>query len=209
MKVVSLISGGFDSAVSSYELLRQGVEIVFVHFHPRRIVKLSDNKVFRIAKRLKQFGRCEKIYFVPFENIQKEIVKHVPSRYRMLVYRRLMLRIAGEVLHEEGAFALATGDSLGQVASQTVENLRAVYAATPHPVFAPLLGEDKLDILRLAKKIETYELSVLPYEDCCSFLVPAHPETKASLAEIERVEKPLKIAELVAQGFANAKLVLL
>jgi thiamine biosynthesis protein ThiI len=208
MKVISLISGGFDSAVSSYEMLCKGVEVVFVHFHPQKITLPSDNKVFRIAQRLKEFGRCEKLYLVPFMEIQKEIVKHVPSRLRMLVYRRMMLRIAGEVLKKEEGFALLTGDSLGQVASQTVENLRVVYSAAPQAVLTPLLGADKSDILQAARKIETYELSVLPYEDCCSFLVPPHPETRASLKDIETAEKPLNIPELVATGLAQAKLVL-
>ena len=207
MKVISLISGGFDSAVSSYEMLRKGVEVVFVHFHPRKITNPSDNKVFCIAQRLKEFGTCEKIYLVPFMEIQKEIVKHVPSRFRMLVYRRMMLRIAGEVLKKEEGFALLTGDSLGQVASQTVENLRVVYSAAPYAVLTPLLGADKSDILQIARKIETYELSILPYEDCCSFLVPPHPETRASLKDIENAEKPINIPELVATGLAQTKLV--
>ena len=206
MKAVSLISGGIDSAVSSCKFLKKGFELVFVHFHQQSEIG-RQNKVVEIVRHLRKFGNVSKLYMVPFKDIQKEIIMHVPGDLRMLVYRRMMLRIAEKILHDENASAFITGDSLGQVASQTVENLSSVYSVTPHPIFTPLLGEDKKDIMKIAREIETYELSILPYEDCCSFLISPHPETRSTMEEIKDAEKSLDVERLAVEGYKNAKLV--
>ncbi len=205
MRVVSLLSGGIDSPVSTYQMLRKGCEVVCVHFYQQTSTS-SESKVVRICRHLKKFGNL-KLYMVPFKDIQLELIKRVPARVRMLVYRRMMLRIANVFLEKENARFFVTGDNLGQVASQTLQNLNAVYSVVSMPVLTPLFGEDKVDIVKIAREIGTYELSILPYEDCCSFLVDPHPELRSTSAQLDEVEKSLDVRSLVQEGVLKAKLV--
>jgi len=145
-----------------------------------------------------------RLYVVPFGKTQKKIVAGVPSRLRMLVYRRFMLRIASRIAEREGAKALVTGDNLSQVASQTLNNLDAVYAATDVMVLAPLMGMNKNETVALAKKIGTYETSILPYADCCTFFVARHPETRATRKQLEEAEARLDVEGLVEEAFSGA-----
>ncbi|HLF54563.1 MAG TPA: 7-cyano-7-deazaguanine synthase [Candidatus Nanoarchaeia archaeon] len=205
MKVISLLSGGLDSPVAVYMMLKQGCDVVAVHFHQQTSTNGAQNKVVKLVKYLKKFGNL-KLYLVPFKDIQLELIKHVPAKVRMLVYRRFMFRIAELILKKESANALVTGDSLGQVASQTVENLVAVYSSVKSKIFTPLLGENKKDIVKTAREIGTYDLSILPYEDCCSFLVSPHPNLKSSASVLENCEQALDVESLVRKGFEGSRL---
>lgn len=206
MKVVSLLSGGIDSPVSTYQMLMLGCDVICVHFHMQTVTGGAENKVVKICNHLKQFGNL-KLYSVPFKEIQLELIKGVPAKVRMLAYRRMMLRIANVFLEKENARYFVTGDNLGQVASQTLQNLNAVYHVVSRPILNPLLGEDKNDIMRMAREAGTYEISILPYEDCCSFLVAKHPELRATSVGLDEAEQALDVKGLVQKGVLGARLV--
>ena len=138
-----------------------------------------------------------KLFLVPFADLQREIVAYAPPPLRVLLYRRFMMRIAEVLALEEGAQGLVTGDSLGQVASQTLENLKAVSSVTQLPIFRPLIGDDKEDIIRTARSIETYDISILPDQDCCTMFVPKHPETMARIERLDQAESALDVSRLV------------
>ncbi|MBW2973465.1 7-cyano-7-deazaguanine synthase [Candidatus Woesearchaeota archaeon] len=209
MKLISLLSGGIDSAVSSYMLLKRGAQMVFVHFHNQTIQKrYVENKVVKTAKILSKFTKKKtKLYLVPFKQLQQEIIKKVPARYRMIVYRRVMFMIAEEILKKEKAKAFVTGDSMGQVASQTLDNLEVIYDAAKEPVFTPLLGMDKVDIIKKAEEIGTFETSILPYSDCCSFMIAKHPETRANLNKIKELESKIDFQKLIKETLEKTKII--
>ena len=187
-KIVSLISGGIDSPVSAFMIMKRGCEVVAVHFFNSTLhsPKVRE-KIKMIAEKLAEFHRI-KLYMVPFEEIQREIIRSIPSKYRMVIYRRSMMRMANIIAEKESAKAIVTGDSLSQVASQTLDNLNVIYNASSLPVLSPLIGMDKEEIIEIAKRIGTYEISILPYEDCCSLMIARHPETRAKLHEIMKIE---------------------
>jgi thiamine biosynthesis protein ThiI len=196
-KVIALLSGGIDSPVAASLFLQKGIEVMLVHFYNQTPQQVGvQSKIERLAEQLLKYGKV-KLIMVPFKDTQYAIIKTVPAEYRMIVYRRMMFRIADKIKELEGADALVTGDSLGQVASQTIENMRAIYAATQSIVLHPLLGKDKREITDMAKKFGTYDISSLPYEDCCSFMIARHPATKSSIEEIEQYEKNLDVPALV------------
>ncbi len=186
---VSLLSGGIDSAVSSHIVMNQ-TDIVLVHFANQTATTGAENKVIELAKVLAKTKKT-KLYLVPFRELQFAIIKNVPSAYRMIVYKRFMLKIAAALAKRLNARALVTGDSLGQVASQTLDNIKAIYESTQLPIITPLLGKDKEEIIKVAKAIGTFQLSALPYEDCCTFMVAKHPETHAKLDAIKKYEAGL------------------
>ncbi|MET1124282.1 MAG: tRNA uracil 4-sulfurtransferase ThiI [Archaeoglobaceae archaeon] len=199
-RVISLISGGIDSPVAAFMAMKRGCEVVAVHFfnetlHSREVRR----KITMLADKLAEFQGNLKLYMVPFESVQLEIIREVPAKLRMVAYRRSMMRIANYIAEKEGAKAIVTGDSLSQVASQTLDNIATIYAASRLPVLPPLIGLDKEEIIALAKKIGTYEISILPYEDCCSLLVAKHPETRASEDVIARYEAYMEIEKDVAE----------
>lgn len=204
-KVIALVSGGIDSPVASFLMMKRGCHVVITHFFNKTInTQASLEKIKKIAKRLAEIQQNLKLYLVPFERIQFEIIKNVPAKKRMIVYRRFMNRIACKIAKKENAKALVTGDNVGQVASQTLQNLQVIYEASSLPVFAPLLGFNKMEIVGLAKKIGTYEYSILPYEDCCSFMVAKHPETFAKLEDIKQIESVMNVEKLAEQAAKNA-----
>ena len=188
MKVVALLSRGIDRPVSVALALKKGIEVHAVHFSPETLNKTAkEEKMNKLVTILKEKGDLT-FYTVAFKEIQKKIITYVPAKYRMIIYRRLMFRIAEKILKKIKAKAFLTGDSLGQVASQTTENIRTIYSATKYSVFTPLLGKNKQEIINKAKEEGTYETSILPYEDCCSFMIAKHPELRSSLKEIEKME---------------------
>jgi len=193
-KYVSLLSGGIDSPVASYLMLEKKCELVLVHFHNQTLQKTHvKNKVIQIANVLSKYGTV-KLYLVPFKELQQKIIQTISAETRMIVYRRTMFRIAEKILETEKAQGLVTGDSMGQVASQTLDNLGVIHSAAKHPVLTPLLGMDKEEIIKIAKKIGTYEPSIEPYCDCCSFMIAKHPKTKSRLIDIENEERQMDIS---------------
>jgi tRNA uracil 4-sulfurtransferase len=202
-RVVSLLSGGIDSPVASYRMMLRGAEVVGLHMWNRSWSGEGvREKLLDLGRALAQHqGRFE-LHLVPFEQLQQEIVAAAPDRVRMLLYRRAMLHVADALRRETGAEATVLGDSVGQVASQTLSNLAAVYDAALPPVLAPLCGTDKLDIVRTAQRIGTYEVSVRPADDCCGLLVARHPATRSRVADLREVESRYALPELVAAALA-------
>ena len=196
-KVLCLLSGGIDSPVAAYKMMVRGAEVGLIHFQNQtKVEEEVGQKIFDLAKKLAGFQPRIKLYIVPFAELQKQIIMKIPSQYRMIITRRLFFRIAELVAADNQYLALATGDSLGQVASQTLENLNVVYSASKMLKLAPLIGANKRDIMSLSKKINTMEISSRPYEDCCSLFVAKHPVTNAKLNDVLRLENNIDLAEL-------------
>lgn len=205
-KVVSLLSGGIDSPVATYQVLRRGAKAILCHFHSAPFTDLSSaRKARELARMISVWQGITTLYLVPLGRAQQEIVTAAPADLRVVLYRRLMARVAVAVASSEGAKALVLGDSLGQVASQTLENIACVDDASSLPVLRPLVGEDKQAIVSEAKRIGTYETSILPFEDCCSLFVPRSPATRASIAACVAAERELDIAGLVRSTLADAE----
>ena len=203
-KAVCLISGGIDSPVAAWYLMKRGVEIVFVHFFANQQgYEKSLEKVRDLLRALNAFQLNSKIYFAPFSDIQKEILLNTQADLRVVLYRRLMMRVSEEIGLKENAKALITGENVGQVASQTLDNMLVISQATTLPILRPLAGFDKIEIIAIAKKIGTYNISILPHLDCCSMFVPEHPAIKANLKEAQKQEKKLKIKKLITSALKN------
>jgi len=206
-KVVSLISGGIDSPVATYRMLKRGCKAVFVHFHGRPYLsRVSEEKVQDIVKLLTTYQMHSRLHLVPFGEIQSQIVVKSPPPVRVVLYRRLMLRIAEKIAEQEGAWGLVTGESLGQVASQTPENIVVVNQATTLPILRPLIGMDKSEIIQQAQAIGTFETSIEPDQDCCTLFVPKHPRTRCDLPSILRFEEDLDIPAFIQQGLEGTEL---
>ena len=206
-KVACLISGGIDSPVAAYRMMKRGCNAVFVHFSGRPLVsRASEDKVRELVQTLTAHQYHSRLYIVPFGEIQREIVAQAPAPYRVVLYRRLMVRIAGELAQREQCWGLVTGDSLGQVASQTPENLSVIEEAAEFPLLRPLIGMDKLEITDQAQRIGTFTISIEPDEDCCSLFTPLHPSTKTRIDDIRRVERSFDIGALVKQGLEKTEL---
>jgi len=206
-KVACLISGGIDSPVAAYRMMKRGCNAVFVHFSGRPLVsRASEDKVRELVQTLTAHQYHSRLYIVPFGEIQREIVAQAPAPYRVVLYRRLMVRIAGELAQREQCWGLVTGDSLGQVASQTPENLSVIEEAAELPFLRPLIGMDKLEITDQAQRIGTFTTSIEPDQDCCSLFTPLHPSTKTRIDDIRRVERTFDIGALVKQGLEKAEL---
>jgi len=195
-KLICLLSGGIDSPVAAFKMICRGCQVVFVHFHNYTPDNLAvRRKIVRLVEHFQRFQPLSRLYLVPFGRIQADLIAAVPARMRMVAYRRAMLRLATPIAEKEDARGFILGDSLGQVASQTLENLQATYPATDYPIFTPLIGESKRAIIELARKIGTYETSILPYDDCCQRLVASSPETRCSLDQMTACEQRLPLAE--------------
>ena len=201
---VSLLSGGLDSPVSSWMIARRGVELEMVHFvSPPYTSQQAQDKVIELARLLTASCGRMIVHIIPFTEIQEEIRKNCPEEFFTLIMRRFMMRIAEAVAKKAGASALVTGESLGQVASQTMLSLGVTEAVTTMPVLRPLIGTDKVEIIRLARRIGTYETSILPYEDCCTVFTPRHPCTRPVLADIEAAEAVLDVETLVQKALES------
>jgi thiamine biosynthesis protein ThiI len=206
-KAVCLLSGGIDSPAAAFKIMKRGVEIVFLHFHAYPYTgKASIEKVRSIVEVLNKYQTESRLYLIPFSGIQKEILMKTPDNLRVILYRRMMLRIAQEIAKTEKAKAIVTGESIGQVASQTLENIRVIEQVADMPVLRPLIGEDKEEIINLAERIGTFRVSILPHQDCCARFLPKHPATKADLRTVIRAEKKLDIKRLVGLAVAKAEI---
>jgi thiamine biosynthesis protein ThiI len=205
-KVVALLSGGIDSPVATLRILKRGAKAVLVHFHSAPFTDRSSlRKAAELAKTIAQRQGDTTLYLVAIGHAQQQIVGAAPAALRVILYRRLMMRIAAEVARREGAKALVTGDSLGQVASQTLENIACVDDVATLPVLRPLVGEAKQEIVSDARRLGTYETSILPFEDCCSLFVPKSPATRASVDECRAAEAALDSDALATSCLREAE----
>jgi thiamine biosynthesis protein ThiI len=207
-KVVSLLSGGIDSPVATYRILKRGAKAVLCHFHSAPFTDRSSvRKATELAGRVASWQGKTSMYVVPLGEAQQQIVVASRPDLRVVLYRRLMVRIAAEIAQREGAKALVTGDSLGQVASQTLDNIACIDDAIEMPMLRPLIGDDKQEIVEQAKRIGTYETSILPYEDCCSLFVPRSPATRATVASCRAAEAELDVDGLVRSCLQGAEVI--
>jgi tRNA uracil 4-sulfurtransferase len=206
-KVVALLSGGIDSPVATHRIMKRGAKAVLCHFHSAPFTDRSSvRKASEIAGMVADRQGPTTLYLVPLGNAQQQIVLVAPPPLRVVLYRRLMMRIASEVARLEGAKALVTGDSLGQVASQTLENIACIDDAVRMPILRPLIGTDKQEIVTDAIRLGTYETSILPFEDCCSLFVPKSPATRASIESCHAAEASLDVDALVASCIEGAEI---
>ena len=200
-ETMALMSGGIDSPVAAWQMMRRGSRVKMVHFHSHPLVDSSSmEKAAELAEILTRYQYDAELFLVPFAGVQQRIIVDVPPPYRVLLYRRFMVRIAEALARQQGIAALVTGESLAQVASQTLENIAIVDAAAQMPILRPLIGSNKNDIVDTARQIGTFPISIIPDQDCCSLFVPRHPVTKGSAKVVERLEDALPVDELVEQA---------
>ena len=200
-RVVCLLSGGIDSPVAAWRMMRRGCAVHLVHFHSYPFHEAtSQEKVRQIARLLAQYQLQMRLYQVPFGQLQRQVVVAVPPPLRIVIYRRLMMRIADAIARQTGGRALVTGEVVGQVASQTLDNMAIISSATTLPILRPLVGMDKEEITAQAERIGSFPISIIPDQDCCQLFTPRHPVTRARPAEIENAERMLPITEMVREA---------
>ncbi len=205
-KTVCLLSGGIDSPVAAYRMMKRGCQQIFVHFHSHPFVsRASQEKAEDLATILTKYQHHSLLYLIPFGDIQRLIVLTVPPAFRIVIYRRFMIRIAEHIARQHRAWALITGDSLGQVASQVPDNLTVIEEAANLPLLRPLIAMDKIEITAQAESIGTYETSIIPDQDCCTLFTPAHPIIRPNIGTVHKMEAGLDVKELVRQGLEGAK----
>ena len=206
-RVVCLLSGGIDSPVAAWRMMKRGCRVVFVHFHSYPILsRASQEKVRELARLLTRYQLHSRLLLVPFGEIQQRVVLAVAPPLRVVIYRRLMMRIAEAIARAHRAQALVTGEVVGQVASQTLENLSRINDVVRVPVLRPLIGMDKDEITAEAQRLGTYPISIIPDQDCCTLFTPRHPATRAREGDVDRAEALLPIEEIVAAAAASATL---
>jgi len=204
-RLVALLSGGIDSPVAAWRMMRRGCQLTLVHFHSVPFLSTaSQEKARRLAEVLTRFQLRTKLYLVPFGELQRQITLSVPGDLRVVVYRRMMLRIAQRIARQVRARALVTGDVIGQVASQTLDNMTTIDRASQMTVFRPLVGMDKEEIIAQAQRLGTFEISIQPDQDSCTLFTPRHPETHAQRHMIDPVELTLPVDTMVAGAFAGS-----
>lgn len=204
-RVVCLLSGGIDSPVAAWRMMRRGCRVFFVHFHSYPILsRASQEKARELARLLTRFQFRSRLFLVPFGEIQQQVVLAVPPPLRVVIYRRLMMRIAEAIAREHRGKALVTGEVVGQVASQTLENLHAINEVVSLPVLRPLIGMDKEEITAESQRLGTYPISIIPDQDCCTLFTPRHPATKARPADVTAAEAALPVEAIVREAVAGA-----
>ena len=207
-RAVLMLSGGIDSPAAGYQIMRRGCPIDAVHFDAQPWTPPeSREKVEKLAGMLAKYQKSMKLFVVPFGDVQAHLRDNAPGRMLVVLYRRMMLRVTAALAEQTKALGIVTGDNIGQVASQTLENMSTIGQATDMTILRPLLTYDKMDVVDLAKKIGTYETSILPFEDCCSLFVPPHPETAAVINKVLEIEADIDIDSLVEGAVAAAELV--
>ena len=205
-KVLVMLSGGIDSPVAAWRMMKRGAKAIFVHFHSYPYTdKASLEKAAELVGILAKSNHRTQVYYVPFAEIQREIVTKTPAPFRVILYRRMMVRIAARIAEREGALALITGESLGQVASQTLGNLKVIEDTANLPILRPLIGDDKEEIVNLAQRIGTFDVSTLPHQDCCSLFVPDHPATNAAIEDVQATEQALEIDALIEHALETVE----
>ncbi|MBB6452123.1 thiamine biosynthesis protein ThiI [Salirhabdus euzebyi] len=203
-----LLSGGIDSPVAGYLALKRGVKVEAIHFHsPPFTSERAKQKVLDLAHTLTKYGHQLKVHIVPFTELQQKIFREIPEGYGMTVMRRMMLRVSERLAEREGILSLTTGESLGQVASQTMESMNVINEVTNYPIIRPLVTMDKLDIIDISREIGTYEISIRPYEDCCTVFVPKQPKTKPRKEKIHQFEDPIDFTPDIEKILENVETV--
>lgn len=203
-KAICLISGGIDSPVAAYYAAKRGLSVSYLHFHSYpHTTRASIDKVKELVKELHPNTLSSKLFLCPFIDIQRKIYKTVLEKYRIIFYRRFMFRIAEQLALKEKAQTIITGEALGQVASQTIQNIDAANRVVSMVVLRPLIGFDKKEIIAKAQEIGTYKTSILPHGDCCTVFMPKHPEIKAKLKDIEKIEKELNVKKLISKALQD------
>ena len=206
-RVACLLSGGIDSPVAAWRTMRRGCRVLFVHFHSYPILsRASQEKVRELVKLLTRFQYDSKLFLVPFGEIQQQVLLTVPPPLRVVIYRRLMMRIAEAIARKNRAQALVSGEVVGQVASQTLENMALIDQVVSMPTLRPLVGMDKDEITAEAHRLGTFPISIIPDQDCCTLFVPRHPATRAKLRDIDAAESSLDIVDIVNRAVAAAVL---
>ena len=204
-KVTCLLSGGIDSPVAAWRMMKRGCSVTFVHFHSYPILSLaSQEKVRQLVELLTRYQHRSRLHLVAFGEIQQQVLLAVPGPMRVVVYRRLMLRIAERIARAGASQALVTGDVVGQVASQTLENMGVIGRVATLPVYRPLIGMDKEELTDEAKRLGSYPISIIPDQDCCTLFTPRNPQTRSRLADIERAETALPVDDLVERAVREA-----
>ena len=205
---VSLLSGGIDSPVSSYMIAKRGVQLEMIHFaSPPYTSELAREKVLKLAQELTPWCGRLAVFIIPFTEIQEEIRRKCPEDHFTLIMRRFMMRLADMLARELRCRALVTGENLGQVASQTMQALAVSEDVTTMPVLRPLIGLDKEEIVKIARRIGTFDTSILPYEDCCTVFTPRHPKTKPSVEETREYEAALDVEGLCRRAMENREMI--
>ena len=205
-QVMALLSGGIDSPVAAWHMMKRGCNVRFVHFHSHPIVDTSSiEKATELTQLLTRFQFDSTLLLVPFGEVQKRIIVSTSPSYRVVLYRRFMVRIAEELARRHASRALVTGESLGQVSSQTLENITVIDEAASMPIFRPLIGFNKEEIIDIARRIGTYRVSILPDQDCCTLFVPRHPVTRGKPEIVDKLEKLLPVESLVNQALDNVQ----
>lgn len=206
-RLVAMLSGGFDSAVAAYKMMRRGAHVTFVHFASAGSASRGSSQPVakQIVRTLTPYQFTSRLYVIPFEPVQRQVVVSAPERFRVLLYRRMMVRIAREISHVERALGLVTGDSVSQVASQTLHNLAAMDHGLDLPIYRPLAGDDKAEILRVARQIGTYNISCEPFEDCCPRFMPRAPAIFSKPLELAQAESQLEVEALITLGLEGGK----
>jgi thiamine biosynthesis protein ThiI len=204
-RVACLLSGGIDSPVAAWRMMRRGCRVLFVHFHSYPILsRASQEKARELVRLLTAYQLHSRLFLVPFGEIQRQVVLAVPPPLRVVVYRRLMVRIAEAIARRHRARALVTGEVVGQVASQTIENLTSIDEVSTLPLLRPVIGMDKDEITAQAQRLGTYPISIIPDQDCCTLFTPRHPATKARKADVLQAEAGLPIEAMVEGAVAAA-----
>ena len=204
---IVMLSGGIDSPVAAYYAMKRGMRVIYIHFHSVPLVsEASVEKVRDTVAILKKYQPRSKLYLIKFAAIQQQIMVNCYEKLRVVLYRRYMMKIAEKVAELENAKAIYTGEALGQVASQTIENITVVEESVKLPIMRPLIGFDKLEIITKAQEIGTYDISILPHEDCCTLYVPKHPATKARLIDILKNEASLESDTLIEESLRNGEI---
>lgn len=203
-----LLSGGIDSPVAGFKMASRGMKLTAVHFHSFPYTGLgAKQKAIDLAEKLSPYNMGIELYCVSLTHIQEEIIEKCDGSYLTIILRRFMLRVAERICEREGLSALITGESLGQVASQTIESINATNAVVSIPILRPLIGSDKNEITDIAKKIDTFEISIRPYEDCCTVFVPKHPQTKPKLSRVLEEEAKLDCEALVLEAMESIEII--
>ncbi|WP_411953655.1 tRNA uracil 4-sulfurtransferase ThiI [Alkalibacillus sp. S2W] len=200
-KSLLMMSGGIDSPVAGYLTMKRGVKLEAIHFHsPPFTSERAKQKVEDLAQTLTKFGGDVTVHYVPFTELQQKIFKNVPEYYGMTVMRRVMMRVSEQLAKQHDILSLATGESLGQVASQTMESMNAINEVTNYPIIRPLVAMDKNEIINIAKEIDTYDISIRPYEDCCTVFVPKQPKTRPKREKILEIEASVDFTQEINEA---------